>query len=691
MARRPPATPQTSTEPQTGPAGGITARDVIDRYHAGTKPLRAQHFNFWLNEAYVTGDQWLHHNTRNNQIEPMPNDEDRLRLVSNHMWPSSRTIIAKAVQRPLQFYVPPTGADDATLKGAKTAESILIDLQREHDWEGIREDVHWAAWMGGTAAIRIVWDAAAGQPLGMTDDGKHYGTGDTAEDVLSITDFCVEPGARDAEHARWWMTCIGLPPKKVQEMFSMAEEPAPDGTTALSPFHQSVLGMDDTNKAGETMIPLTRVYTLYQRPTPDDTKGHVISVVADQIVDNVAWPFPFKDRLNMVVIRETRRNGTWVGETVLKSARPIQNAINHAWSAIVEHIKMTGNARLMVPESMMEQIEQLTDLPGEILPFPDGLQAPAQYLSPPQMPGWEIDAPDRLKNEMDDILGVHEVSRGDAPGRVDSGLAISILVEQDTTPIGRFVKETAGAFGRLATMALELYEANVKETRKAVVKTPGQPARTHNWTGKDLMNQVQAEVPLDSITPRNQAADEARASKLLQMGLITTMDEWFKIAQIPQDRDQLEALSPDVAKARRENASMALGEINVPEPFDDHVDHISEHHTMMKSAEWDIMDPKFRETFTKHCKAHEVLAAEAMGRATAKGQVAPALGAAASATGDPVVPMDSLPGGPNAAPPGSPPPLPGNPNSAGQVELQNPGVPTDLIENEVGPIQGVSA
>lgn len=684
-----------ATEPKTGENNTISAKDVIDRYTAGVKPLRAQHFNYWLNDAYVLGDQWLFHDRTADRIDSIPSDDDRVQVTVNHMWPASRTIIAKAVQRTLQFYVPPTGADDSTLKGARTAESILLNVHREHDWEGLREDAHWAAWKGGTCAIRIVWDPQAGTPLGMDEgNGQHFGTGDTKEDVLNITDFVVEPGARDAEHARWWIVCVGLPPKQVQQMFSLPNEPAADGAAASTPFARAVGGLQDGPSDKSTaVIPLTRVYTLYQRPTPDVPKGRVVSVVDDVIVDEKPWPFPFKDRLNMVTIRETRREGTWIGETALKSARPIQNAINAAWSAIIEHMKLCGNARLMVPESMIDTLNELTDLAGEVIPFPDALGGAAMgYVTPPVMPNWWVDAPAKFKDEMDDLLGVHEVSRGDAPGRVESGLAISILVEQDSTPVGRFVKETAGAFGRLATMALMLYEANVTETRTAIVKTPGQPPRKYGWTGKELRGQTQAEVPLDSITPRNKAADEARASTLVQMGMIHSADEYYKVAGIPLEKDVLEALSPDVARARRENADMALGEIRIPEDFDDHVGHIAEHHVMMKSAEWELMDDKTREIFRKHNKAHEILAAEAMGRQVAKGAVNPALMASVSAQGDPLLPMQSLPappGGPQPQP--APPPLPGNPNVAGQVALANPGVDPSIIQNELGPIQGIGA
>ena len=84
--------------------------------------------------------------------------------------------------------------------------------------------------------------------------------------------------------------------------------------------------------------------------------------------------------------------------------------------------------------------EELTDYAGEVVPYNDGMQVKPDYLSPPQMPGWWIQQPAMVKEELDDIMGVHDISRGAAPANIESGFGLTILAEKDNTPINRFIK-----------------------------------------------------------------------------------------------------------------------------------------------------------------------------------------------------------------------------------------------------------
>lgn len=653
------------------------ANQIRDRYQQGLKSLRSEQHQFWLNHAFIMGEQWVYWNTERRSLDQVPRDPDRVRVTINKMWPASRTVISKLVSRELSFEVPPTGADDASLKGARTAEAILVNLAREHDWEGMREDLNWYAWKGGTAAVAIEWDAQAGTPLGMTDTGISFGTGDTVETALSITDFVVEPGVRNAETAKWWIKAIGFPPETVKDMYGLKELPQSDASAAMTPF-QAKLQTDQSR--GDFNVPLTLVLVYFERPNPSSPEGRVISVVGDKVVDEAPWPFPFKDRLNIVIIRETRIGNRWTGETVVTMARSVQSALNQSWSSIIEHMKLAGNARLFYPASLSDQIEQLTDLPGEAIPIPDGT-SPPQYTSPPQMPSWWIEQPGRLTEQMDDILGVHAASRGEAPQNIQSGLGVSILIEQDSTPIGRLSKENALAFGRLSSMALQIYAFKVKERRKSVVQTPGQPAETVHWSGKDLQGQTTAIVPTDAIVPRSRAAQQQFAKDALQMGLITTLPQFLKLAEIPGSRDILEATNPDVAKARSENAAMALGEIELPEDFDNHKIHIEEHLVFMKSAKWRSLDKKTQDIYRKHNQAHSTLDAEQLGKQVAANQMSPVLGQAAQATGQAPIAPGAAPSAPPSPDAGVNGPVTSASNELGAaVQGQNPGVDPNIIQ-----------
>lgn len=669
--------PTTLDPKRVGPAR------IKERFLAGQKALRAERNDYWINHAFLLGEQWVAFNPVTRTLAQVPRDPDRVQVTVNKIWPASRAIISKNTSRPLVFRVPASAADDGAVRAAHLAESVLRSVAVDHDWEAVREDASWARWKGGTAAICVDWDPSKGQDLGTREDGSQFGTGDTVETALSIVDFVVEPGVRDARRARWWIKDMALPPEEVQEQYNLSKAPEPDASAANTPFQARLMaeGSGSNNNAAD--VKLTRVLTYYERPNGLAPQGRIAVLVGDKLVQDGPWPFPFTDHLNISIIKETRVNGQWPGRTVVSIARPVQTALNQSWSSIVEHMKQCGNARLLVPSSAIDMIDQLTDAPGEIMEYPDGSDAP-KWETPPQMPAWWIEQPKALKEEMDDILGHHDASRGDAPRNIESGLGLSILVEQDSTPIGRMGKEDAQAWGDVASDVLKIYEARVKETRAAIIRTPNQAPETARWLGKDLMGETNAVVPVESIMPKSKAEAMNLAKTLVEMQLITTVEQFVKVSEMSESADMLESISPDVAKARRENYQMATGAPSVPATFDDHNIHNSEHMAYMKSAAWDTLSEDAHRIFLLHVQGHATMSAEQLGDQAAKAAVSPLLATAAQTNSVPVIPPAALamsapqgggaPGSPPIGPAG-PPPVKGGPPAPGGAEGPPPGQP----------------
>lgn len=631
-------------------------RRLREKYEKCVKAIRPQIADYWLNFAFISGHQWLYFNPAHRTLEELPRDADRVRATVNRMWPDSRIIVSKLTQRDLEFEVLPNGADDATLRGAALGEAVLEDLRTRHSWESLRTNNVWATWKAGTGALCVDWDPQGGSPitdLDARDDEGNGGpvfTGDTVETALSLAEFAVEAGALDPERARYWFKAQCLPPERVQHTYGLEEKPEADATNGQTAFQRKLTA--DAYTDGE-QVDLTLVLTYYERPNPGNKKGQVIVVVGNKVVFEGAWPFPFKDRLNLAVTYETEVETRWTGDSVVTMARPIQVLFNAAWSNITEHMKQAGNARLAVPQSSIDLMDSMSDNAGELIPYPDGFQPPG-WLAPPVMPNWWIEQPDRLRQEIDDLLGVHDVSRGRAPSNIESGYGLSILSEQDNTPVGKMTKSMAQAWSTLASMVLEIYGANVKSKRRAVVSTPGMPAETTDWNGEDLMGQFRAFVPEDAVLPRSNAAQVEVAKEMVQMGLIQSTEEFTIVAELPGRRQMVERLRPDVAKARRENGLMAAGRVCVSAVFDEHDQHIAEHNVFRKSARWDRLAPETQELINQHIEAHEVMAADGAAKAHQQAAVDPAMAALPHGDSRPTLTPEEIAAMAPAAPPADP-------------------------------------
>ncbi len=660
-----------ANEQQPRPDWWRSPSSIRDKYLTSTQALRKEQYEYTVNRAFLAGEQWCYYDGSRNVLRQLPREPSRTRVTLNKLWPSSRHIISRVVSRPLAFEVEPTDSDDATVRGAQTAKSVVRDLCREHNWQQLREDTAWNTWLGGTAVLSLDWDPAGKGVVGrLPESDKPYGNGEVCESALSILEVAWEPGIRDAEKGYWWIRAQALPPSEVQMQYGLDYLPQADASGTATPLTQKLL-QDSRHQAPNPNLCL--VLTVYVRPSKALKNGLVATVVGDKFVDAPKpWPFPFTDRLNMVVLRETKVSGRATGDTVFSAAVPVQTAFNASWSLIIEHLKLAGNARLLVPDASLDGIEDLTDLPGEIVPWNSAAGVPPNYLAPPQLPQYILEQPAQLASQMDDILGLHDVSRGVAPKNIESGVGVGILVEQDATPLGQLTKEIAAGFERFGYMVLKLYEKKVKDTRKARIQIPGQVPETVQWTGAMLMGQCNVVLPPDSVVPRSRAAQMAMAERLSTLGAFgppgaMNMQMFARVADLPDADDLLEGIDADDAKASRENHLLSIGQVMIPADFDDHAKHIERHNWFRKTTRYESMPNEMRQIVDMHVQAHEVMAAEELGKKVAAQNIHPVLGAAPTAAGTELPGMGQDPaaaaaGAPSAGgPPGAPPMLQGPP------------------------------
>lgn len=609
----------------------ITAETIRDKYNRGTRAIRNDQLQYIENSCFIEGQQWVYrHNTRQEILQMQRGSPEDAMPVISRLGPESRRIIAKLVKRPLVFEVTPDSPDDETTRGAKTAEGVLTDLARTQKWERIREQICWAAWKGGTAGLCLDWDASAGRSLGLTTSGREMGQGDCRVTALSIVEMATEPGTRDLERADWWVKAQAVPPTEVRRLYDMKTTPPANTTSAMTPMQTKLMGGADGTQN------LTLVLTYYERPSKQNKSGTVATVVGDEIVDGpYDWPFPFKDRLNVVRVAETAMEGRWTGRTVVSDAVPIQTVLNHTWKSIIEHLKKAGNARIQGQNGEQHNFENWTDDPAMPV-FYDTEKW--EWLSAPPMPEWWMRLPAELMSAMDDALSAHDVTRGVAPPNIQSGVGISALIEQDDSPTGRFAQIIADAFSDLATMTLQTYEAKVpeEETRQATVHVPGYVSEKFTWNGTSFAGQTIARVPFEAVAPINEGARWARAQALLAAKIITTPRQLSAFLDIPGVGGEfITVIDPNVTKARRENYQLATGEPCIPAQFDDHAIHIEEHNAFRLSAQYERLDDQTRQLVDLHVQAHSTLAAEEAAQQQLKMQYAPMLAQAAQGTQPP--------------------------------------------------------
>lgn len=592
--------------------------DVIELWNKADTYLLKERRDYWMNASYYAGLQWIWWDHTRNIVQELDysTDAERFtRITVDKFGPRVTNLVARLTRSPLVWEVEPSGIDDSNLRRQRLQEQLLLSEAYEQSWDDIREEALLQTMFGGVSAISVDWDPDMGEVVAVDPvTAIPIPAGGVRLTPLSISEFTLEPGSADENSSRYWIRCIALPPEQVKERYKLDWLPQPDADAALSSRHRTLLSRRPQGQPPR----LTLVYCYYERPT-DTTPGCVVHVVNGKQVygynDGRGWPFPFP-HLNIVLPKQRRIPRTWVGHTLLSPARDIQYAYNRARSTILEHMRKAANARLMVPVGSIEDADTVTTDPADILEYNSEIGEP-HWQTAPDVPRWISNEAAQLEMEMDDIFFTHSVSRGQAPGDRNSGLALSVLAEKDDTPLGPMARNQSSVWAKVGKMTLQLYRAYAEQSgmaRTQTLTTPQGATVQFSWTAEDIDDNPQVKVPLDATAPR---------SKIATQSILTSLADRFpqafanadpiaiaRMLDLPDPKGYLSTMDPDIAKAEWENGLLMQATPVMPALFDDHAKHIAQHNKERKSPAYELATPEVRQAIDVHIDAHQTLAIE---------------------------------------------------------------------------------
>ena len=583
---------------------------ILEMWINADSSLVKERRDYWLNGSYYLGMQWIWWDASRKIMQDLDyrtEAERDTRITVDKYGPRVQSLLSRLIRSELTFDVQPQGTDDASMRRQRLQEQLLIAEQHEREWELTREVAVLQTLFGGAAAVAVEWDPELGDDYYVDmETGVAIPDGGVRLTPLGINEFTLEPGTQNPSDSRWWIKATSLPPHQVKERYNLDWTPTADAEAMLTTRARSILMRRPGNQPPRT----TMVYVYYERPTMT-TPGCVIHVVNNKVVlQEDTWPYPWK-KLNLVIFRQKKIPNTWVGHTLLTPARDIQYAYNRARSTIMEHMRKAANARLMIPAGSIDDADMVTTDPGDTLEYNAELGEP-HWQTAPDVPRWISNEAAALEMEMDDIFHTHSVSRGQAPGDRNSGLALSLLAEKDDTPLGPMARDQAKGWGEIAQMTLMLYRMNAEATglqrKSTIINEHGQPIDI-SWKADDIDEKPKVVVPLDATTPR---------SKLATQSVLTSLADRFpqafqnvdpaalaRMLDLPDPKTYLATLDPDVAKAQWENGLLMQGVPVVPEDFDVHDVHINVHNRERKSPAYELADPAHKEIIDLHIQAHQ--------------------------------------------------------------------------------------
>ena len=496
------------------------------------------------------------------------------REVYNHIAPIVETRLAKLTRVKSGVSIRPKTSDECDVQSAKFATAILQSIMEENCFSALLQKANGWAETCGSVFYKIAWNNEKGKKFIL--DGKPVYDGDV--DITVCPPFEIYPENLQIE--------------------SLQDQP--------SIIHAKAYSVDDVKRIwgvdvkGEDV----NVFTLDKTGV---TGGFGYTASVPKIIDEV--------RHDAVIVIEKYEKPT----AKFKDGRLIIVAGDTLlYLGDLPYVNGEGGKRqnpmgVLATEDGSVDTDQLETeglAPGKILVYRQGSNPPA-LLNPGSIPHDFYLEENRLLEEFTMISGVSEIMKySELPDNVTSGVAISMLIEQDDTRISVTAENIREAVRESGKHILRLYKQFAKSRRmRSIAGENGELEMLYfgasDLTSDDLVFDTENELIETPSSRKNMVLE------LMNLGLLT--DENGRYSERTKCKI-LETLgfgnwenSRDIAdlhlkKAQRENRAFGEREI-IPDSFDDHEIHIEEHTKFMLLPEFD-MDVRMKETIAAHVNKH---------------------------------------------------------------------------------------
>jgi hypothetical protein len=573
--------------------GQALAKEVSG-YYSRVKAARLPFEREWLkNLDMLQGRQFTDWDPTKKRMVEQPKIEYEPRVVVNVIEPVIRTSLAKTGSTHPSVTVAPASNDDADVLAARAAESLwdwqYADLKFQSKvfnpanfWTAVTGNGFIKTWFDQTCEDKAA-TAAATQEASTSDSlfagaGLSSAFGSTTAPTVAkpvqgkVRSKAVSPfhlyipdlAEVDIEEQPYIIHAYPMNLQQAKQAYKdfVADDWSPTATNADTIISAYQLGLP----GGNTSVPDTVVIVeCYIKPgvSKNWPQGGVVVMIDETIVGaSDGWPyehgeFPFAHIGGI-------ETGTFYRKSVIGTMIPLQNELNRTYAQIVKHRNIALKPIMFYDAGSVDP-KRIQSKAGTWVPIALGANKPtAMPLQDLSSAFWNLI--DKIKSEMDNISGQHDVSRSTAPGADTAASAIAALQEADNNFLFAWFDSIESVMETTARQTLSLMAEFWDQPRLVKIVGDDQSYDVQTFVGGDIAGNTDVRVEKGTGLPDSKAA---------RIALIT---DWMKNQFIPVDvgMDALEmgtlgrlyrVIKVDQDQATRENVEMA--QLEPPAPMDD--------------------------------------------------------------------------------------------------------------------------
>lgn len=591
---------------------------------------RISHEGIWMtNIAYLLGFDSVFYDPNLKQFRPTGASTGgnqfvkRNRIHSNLILPGVQNRLARMLKNAPQYDVRPDSMTEDDKEGARLGIEVIGSVW---DKQAInRKRIDLGMWLQecGHAYIGVCWDDQLGEPMCDPESGDFMAyEGQTRADVVSALECFADPLAKTFDECAWFSRA------KVRKLDyfrthypDRGELVKEEGAWLLSAQYEMRINTLNTSGAAssgttEQMKGAAIEISYYEKRSQKYPRGRHIVTANGVLLKNgdlAVGEIPFAKFDDVVV------GGKYYSESIITHVRPLQDQYNRTLVKRSEWVNKLLAGKYIAARGHGLMQEAMNDQSGEIVEydFVPGAAEP-HALTLPVIPSYAYQESKEIKQDVYDIMGLSEVSRGQLPSASIPAMGIQLLLEQDETRMGVETEQHEHSWARVGMLILKHESKFAITPRKLKSKGKGLSYKVKDYCGEDLHNNFDVTVIRGSTIANSKVVHRQEILNLFSQGLLgspqdpSVIQKVLGMLQYGEVGEAWEDYHLTMAQIEKDIGIIEDGQLPPVDEKDNHVLHMIHKNRYRISEKWDELSPQGQAALQANIGAHSQIAVKQM-------------------------------------------------------------------------------
>ncbi len=465
--------------------------------------------------------------------------------------------------------------DYKSLAQTRLANGILDYYMREKKLEKVITRATEMAIVLGTGFVRMEWNATAGDLYDFDPEtGEKANEGELEFSNLSPFDVVFD-GTKETWDNEWIIV------RTFQNKFNlMAKYPELKDKIAMmqtkniiSQYKLAAFSNDSTDD-----IP---VYEFFHKRTEAMPEGRYCMFLDNDLI-LLDLPLPYRE-IPIYRISAGEYMGTPYGYSTMFDLYPLQEMANSIYSGIA-----TNQSAFLVQNIFVQRGSNLdiNSLEGALNVIEGDVKPEPLNLTNTPKEAFEFLA--MIVQAMETISGVNSVTRGNPEASLKSGTALALVQSMSLQFISGLQNNYVKLIEDIGTSLINILKDYAKTPKTLAIVGKNNRSELKEFTGEKLDSINRVIVSVGNPLSRSTAGRVQMAEQMLQMGLITTPQQYFQVINTGSIESMYEGEMDNLLLIKKENEFLMEGTPVRANLLDSHRIHIVEHRTV-------ISDPELRQ------------------------------------------------------------------------------------------------